>query len=453
MNHSHCAAAPRPSACPSLLRIVAARDGGICRIKLPGGRLSGGQARAIAAAAEACASGVLEATNRSNLQIRGVRPGCEEALIGRLLDADLGAASAGGDDVRNLMLSPAAGHDPQALLDTRPLAAELLARLEGEPRWHALSPKFAIQLDGGEALTMLEHPHDLWLAAMPGEDGPRYAFGLAGCPPQHPGDAPALASVPAHQALELVLGVLELFLDCATAEQTRLRHLLQALPAKDLLDRLCERHPQLDPRSDGELTAWRRTPAEPRRRFGIQAQREAGLCQVGAQAVLGRLSAGQLRGLAALAEHRGDASLRLTPWQGVLLPNIASADAPSVLHGLESLGLLSDPAAPLARLIACTGSHGCARALADTKGDALRLAGLLPLDTEASAIHLSGCPRSCAAAHTASFTLLATAVERYQLLQRTPGIAGFGRLLAADLTIEQAAARLAESPICPELRP
>lgn len=453
MNHSHCAAAPRPSACPGLLRIVAARDGGICRIKLPGGRLSVDQARAIAAAAEACASGVLEATNRANLQLRGVRQGAESELIERLLDAGLGAASTGGDDVRNLMLSPAAGHDPQALLDTRPLAAQLLARLEGEPRWHALSPKFAIQLDGGERLGMLEHPHDLWLAAMPASDGPRYAFGLAGCPPQHADEVPALASVPAQQALQLVLAVLELFLAAAAPEQTRMRHLLQTLPAPAILERLRERCPQLDLRSDGELAAWRRAPAEPRRRFGVQAQREAGLCQVGAQAVLGRLSAGQLRGLAALAEHRGDASLRLTPWQGVLLPNIASADAPSVLHGLESLGLLSDRAAPLARLVACTGSHGCARALADTKGDALRLAGLLPLDTEASAIHLSGCPRSCAAAHIASFTLLATGPARYQLLARVPGASGFGRVLAEHLTIEQAAARLASPTFCPESTP
>ncbi|KAB0634925.1 precorrin-3B synthase, partial [Burkholderia territorii] len=39
----------RPSACPGLVRVVAAADGGLCRIKLPGGRLDARQARAIAA--------------------------------------------------------------------------------------------------------------------------------------------------------------------------------------------------------------------------------------------------------------------------------------------------------------------------------------------------------------------------------------------------------------------
>lgn len=437
---------PRPSACPGLLRIVAARDGGICRIKLPGGRLSARQARAIAAAAGDCADGVLDVTNRANLQIRGVRAGCEDALIERLLAAGLGAASAGGDDVRNLMLSPAAGHDPQTLLDTRPLAAALLARLEREPRWHGLSPKFAVQLDGGEALAMLDHPHDLWLSALPGEDGPRYAFGLAGCPPQRAGDEPALASIPAAQAGALVFALLALFLDRADAEQTRMRHLLQSLPAPAVLAALRARHPALELRRDAALLAWRRAAAEPQRRFGVQAQRQAGLCQVGAQAALGRLRGGQLRRLAELAERFGDASLRLTPWQGVLLPNIPAADATGVMGELASLGLLVDPAAPLARLVACTGSPGCARALADTKADARRLAALLPPAAGAAGIHLSGCPRSCAAAHVAAFTLLASAPARYQLLARTPGGAGFGRVLAERLSIEQAAAWLAAFP-------
>ena len=81
---------PRPSACPGLLRIVQALDGGICRIKLPGGVLAANQARVIAEAAQHHASGVLELTNRSNLQIRGVRAESEQDLIRALLDASLG---------------------------------------------------------------------------------------------------------------------------------------------------------------------------------------------------------------------------------------------------------------------------------------------------------------------------------------------------------------------------
>ena len=42
----------RPSACPGLLRIVQALDGGICRVKLAGGAITAAQAHALADAAQ-----------------------------------------------------------------------------------------------------------------------------------------------------------------------------------------------------------------------------------------------------------------------------------------------------------------------------------------------------------------------------------------------------------------
>lgn len=156
----------RPSACPGLLRIVQALDGGICRIKLAGGSIRAEQAFAVADAAQAHAGGVIEATNRANLQIRGI--GAEQdALIAALLAADLGPKRAAGDDVRNLMLSPSAGIDREMLFDTRPLTDQILTTLETHPRFHELSAKFAVQLDGGEALAMLEHHHDLCCSSRP----------------------------------------------------------------------------------------------------------------------------------------------------------------------------------------------------------------------------------------------------------------------------------------------
>ena len=70
----------RAAACPGLFRIVPARDGGICRIKLPLGRLTASQARRIADVATRFGSGVVEATNRANLQIRGIAPTHDAAV-------------------------------------------------------------------------------------------------------------------------------------------------------------------------------------------------------------------------------------------------------------------------------------------------------------------------------------------------------------------------------------
>ncbi len=413
----------RPSACPGLLRIVQALDGGICRIKLAGGSISAVQAHAVADAAQAYAGGVIEATNRANLQIRGIGPE-QDALIAALLAAGLGPNNAAGDDVRNLMLSPSAGIDPQMLFDTRPLAEQILATLQNHPRFHQLSAKFAVQLDGGEALAMLEHHHDLWLSAFERDGQTLLAFGLAGCPGL---DAP-LAAVPLDQGHALVVAVLELFLDLATPTQTRMRH----LAVDNFMGHLTL--PLLP------LDGFKRSADGALLHLGTYPQRQQDQYYVAAVAPLGRLDSTMLNGVAQLAREQGDGTLRFTPWQGVLLPNVKHPAA--VTERLQQLGFLCSADQPLARLIACTGSSGCGKGLADTKADAVQLAALQP----GAEVHLSGCPRSCAAAHVAPVTLLAVSPGHYDVYFREAAQPGFGRLHARTLSIEAAGALLRAHP-------
>jgi precorrin-3B synthase len=494
----------RPSACPGLLRIVAARDGGICRIKLPGGELNAVQARAIAAASARYAAGVIELTNRANLQVRGVKPAAEAALIAALVDAGLGPMAvacapnpsdataehvastliaSAADDVRNVMISPAAGRDPFALFDTRPLCAELLALLQTEARFAALSPKFALLLDGGERLARVDHPHDVWFAATQDVDGVRFVFGLAGCPPMGesvgvgvgvgvgdsmnavspPRNVPngsqgeatqpringtgALAAILPAQIPALTRALLLTFLDLAATDATRMRHLLATHPADALLQH-AQRYVDFPLARDPSLTGWRRsTAADASLRLGAHAQRAPGLWHAGGQPPLGRLDASTLHGVAALSQQHGNGTLRITPWQSVLLPDITNHAVSAVLRELSTLGLACDPAQAITRLIACAGSSGCAKSLADTKADALRLAARLP---DCVDVHLSGCARSCAAAHCAPYTLLAAAPGLYDLYRRD-GQPGFGRRITTHpLTIDEAAdmlERLARSDI------
>ncbi|MEJ5863015.1 precorrin-3B synthase [Pseudomonas farsensis] len=417
---------PRPSACPGLWRIVAARDGGICRIKLAGGLLLAEQAEAVALAAERYAGGVIEATNRANLQIRGI--GADHAgLIEHLLAAGLGPRDAAGDDVRNLMLSPLAGLDAGMLYDTQPLAGQILHLLETTPRLHQLSAKFAVQLDGGEHLAMLEHPHDLWLSAIRQGAQTWLCFGLAGCPAH----GPALGMVPAEQGLALVRAVLEGFLDLATPEQARMRQLLADYPVARFLQGLSVRF------SDAPA-GWRRVAAHSPW-LGVLAQHQG--TALGVAPPLGRLSPAMLRALAAIARQWGDGSLRLTPWQSVIIPSLAPHQADQAVQALAAQGMLCATDHPLAQVTACTGASGCAKGLADTKADAVTLAAQLRLGTP-GAVHLSACPRSCAAAHVAPATLLARSPGRYDLYLRDARVPGFGRLRASDLTPEEAGAML-----------
>lgn len=153
-----------------------------------------------------------------------------------------------------------------------------------------------------------------------------------------------------------------------------------------------------------------------------------------------------LRGAARLASEWGDGTLRFSPWQSLLLPNVRAEDGPEVSRRLEQLGLLCAADRALAHLVACTGSSGCGKGLADTKGDALQLAALLQRHARTLEVHLSGCPRSCACAHVAPATLLAVGPGRYDLYLRDAGQPGFGALHARNLSIEAAGALLDARP-------
>lgn len=419
---------PRPSACPGLWRIVSARDGGICRIKLAGGLLLADQADAVAMAAERFAEGVIEATNRGNLQIRGIGSD-HHGLVESLLAAGLGPREAAGDDVRNLMLSPLAGHDPAMLLDARPLAGQILGLLEGTPRFHQLSAKFAVQLDAGERLAMLEHHHDLWLSALHLEQQAWLAFGLAGCP----ADGRVLGAVPLEQGLILVRAVLERFLDLATPAQSRMRQLLEVCSPGDFIDGL-----GLAIRRDAAVLGWRRE-AYNAAWLGVLPQAQ-GLA-LGVAPPQGRLTPAMLRGAARVARELGDGSLRLSPWQSLVLTNVQAHVVSQAQAALSALGLLCHEQEPLARIHACTGSSGCAKALGETKADAVTLAALLGPGAPGS-VHLSGCTRSCAVAHVAPATLLARSPGRYDLYLRDASQPGFGALRATDLTLNEAGAML-----------
>jgi precorrin-3B synthase len=420
------AALPRTSACPGLLRIVAARDGGLCRIKLPGGVLTAAGAWAVADASRRFGNGAVELTNRANLQLRGIAPANQDRLVAQVMAAGLGPASAGADDVRNLMLSPMAGLDPTAALDTRPLAAELLRALEQDLRYHQLSPKFAIQLDGGEALAELHHPHDLWLSPLWLAGEWHLALGLASAI----ATATPVAAVPIREGVALLLAVLDRFLALAGPAPGRLREVLERYPAPALLEGLkVNRGPfaPLPPRAV--------PPA-----LGLHRQQQPGHVSVGLAPALGRMSGDELSALARLSCDFAQGELCLTPWQGLLLPGVTQENAPAVQAQVQALGLLVDHRAPLAALVACTGSAGCNRGLADTKADAQRLATLLG---HATPVHLTGCARSCAHPWAAPVTLLAVSPGRYDLFFRDPLAPGFGRPQGHGLTLQDAATQIA----------
>jgi precorrin-3B synthase len=155
---------------------------------------------------------------------------------------------------------------------------------------------------------------------------------------------------------------------------------------------------------------------------------------------LGRLDPITLHKVADIADSHGATGLRLTPWQSVLLTDVPAEQTESALAALQALGVSADPAEPLATMISCSGSAGCGSALAATQTDGMHLAHLLRDKPGLTQIHLSGCGKSCASPLAKPITLVATTHGHYDIfLRATNGPSRFGKLLASNRTIEEAA--------------
>lgn len=139
----------------------------------------------------------------------------------------------------------------------------------------------------------------------------------------------------------------------------------------------------------------------------------------------GKLNINQLYNLANLVDTYGSGSLRLTPWQNLIIPDIKSEFIPQVQEHIENLGLHWSANHIYSGLVACTGNKGCASSATDTKTDALALAEYLQqhisLDIPIK-IHFTGCSKSCAYHGKSDITLLGaqkiennTTIEGYQV--------------------------------------
>jgi precorrin-3B synthase len=139
----------------------------------------------------------------------------------------------------------------------------------------------------------------------------------------------------------------------------------------------------------------------------------------GVAAPFGRLEAGQLRELAALAAAASASEIRLSPWRAFYI------DAP--IDGAARLGLIIDEDDPLLRIDACPGAPACRSASVDTRRDARRLGS----SGFEGTLHVSGCAKGCARSAAADLTLVGEA-GRYGVVRNGTARDRIDRTIDAD---------------------
>ena len=362
------------STCPSVDNVVARVDGGLARIRVPGGRIDAAALEAVADAARRWGSGVVEITNRANLQLRGIRPGAARELAEALVASGVSRGPA-ADRRRNVLLDPLGDLDPQSE-DFGPLLAPLLAALDADARLDGLDEKFGFAIDGGGS----------WSVA-----GRRAAV----------------------IAFATTTGVVAVCWAWAVDGEEGSPSRPRQVDRDELVDALVEAAVASLGRPRASLSV---PGASAQALVRLAGPLGAGDGWVGAMPELGRMDAASAAAVAAAARRYSGGTLRLTPWRGVVLPAVAQGDVEVLLEDLRAHGLVVDPSDPASTVVACAGSRGCTSGLADTVGDARRIVAARRVARRApAALHVSGCAKCCAEPGPVPSSLVASGPDRYDV--------------------------------------
>lgn len=157
----------RPDRCPGIVHPWPADDGGLVRIRVPGGQVSTAALRALAEVAEEYGDGRVRLTGRANLQLRAMPLGAGDRLAEPALEALEATGllpSRAHDRVRNVLASPQTGL-AGGRSDLRPVVTALDALLVDDPALAGLPGRFLFTLDDGRG-DLADRHKDLGLVAL-----------------------------------------------------------------------------------------------------------------------------------------------------------------------------------------------------------------------------------------------------------------------------------------------
>lgn len=361
-------------------------DGLLSRVRIAGGRLQSHQLKMLASLAERWALPVLELTSRGNLQIRGLDAHGDAQVTAALIESKLAATPAAAEAVRNVLSTPAADLDANAVADPWPIARELDQALLCDTTLWSLPSKFRIVLDGGGVTSIAQQTADIRADAVVSAQGIRYRLALAGSAQS----AQVLGDCPSEQLGALMLALVRCFMQLNHQLPQPVHRLADLLAVTGIepfqhacgpLEHVSNLAKQSSSAALGAQPGW----------FGVAVP-------------FGQLTTEAALKLAALVEQRGNGQLRITPRRQILLPE-AGLEVASVLG---ALGLITTDGDPRLSVTACPGAPACRSGSTATRNDALVWARALPqlFDGELN-VHVSGCGKGCARPRASPLTLVA----------------------------------------------
>lgn len=381
------------------------------RVRIDGGQLTTEQLRVIAGISTEFGRDTADLTDRQNIQLHWIRVEDVPEIWRRLEAVGLQTTEACGDVPRVVLGSPVAGIAADELIDPTPQIDEITSRFIGDPTLANLPRKFKSAITGHPSQDVVHEINDVaFVAVEHPELGIGYDLWVGGGLSTAPALAERLgAFVTPEQVADAWHGVTQIFRDYGyrrLRNKARLKFLLAEWGPVKFRQVLQDEYLGYA-LPDGPAAPKPRTAGD---HVGIHRQKD-GRFYVGATPIVGRVSGPNLAKLADLIETHGSTRLRTTPHQKVVILDIPEDRVESLVAGLDELGLQARPSLIRRGTIACTGIEFCKLAIVETK--AYATAAVLDLEERLEqfelphpiALHVNGCPNSCARIQTADIGL------------------------------------------------
>lgn len=372
------------------------------RVRCDGGALSTAALRTVGQISTEFARDTADISDRENIQYHWIEVENVPEIWRRLGEVGLQTAEACGDCPRVILGSPLAGESLDEVLDPTWAVDEIVRRYIGQPDFADLPRKYKTAISGLQdvvhevndiAFIGVNHPEhgpglDLWVGG-----------GLSTNPMlgQRVGAWVPLAEVP-----EVWHAVTSIFRDYGyrrLRSKARLKFLIKdwgIAKFREVLETEYLKRPLIDGPAPEPV-------ARPIDHVGVQRLKN-GLNAVGVAAIAGRVSGTILTAVADLAERAGSNRIRLTPYQKLIVLDVADDKVDELTAGLDALGLQTQPSHWRRNLMACTGIEFCKLSFAETRVKAQSLVPELErrledinsvLDVPIT-VNINGCPNSCA---------------------------------------------------------
>lgn len=372
------------------------------RVRSDGGALSAAALRTLGEISTEFARDTADISDRQNVQYHWIRVEDMPEIWRRLDTVGLQTTEACGDCPRVVLGSPLAGESLDEVIDGTPAINEIVRRYIGKPEYSNLPRKFKTAISGLQ--DVVHEINDVaFIGVVHPEHGPGFDLWVGGGLSTNPMLGQRVGAwVPLDEVPDVWEGVVSVFRDYGYRRlraKARLKFLIKDWGIekfREILETEYLKRSLIDGPAPEPVV-------RPIDHVGVQRLKN-GLNAVGVSPIAGRVSGTILSKVADLAEQAGSDRIRFTPYQKLVILDVADDKLDALIAGLDALGLPSRPSHWRRNLMACTGIEYCKLSFAETRKRSQVLVPELEkrledlnaqLDVPVT-VNINGCPNSCA---------------------------------------------------------